>query len=102
MPDSATNVKESVFACPVKDSTDGRSNLFYISKEYNVNSSDMAYKAGRFVFAPSVNIPPFRSFVHLMLLAEEPAQAYTSDRFHVESYYLQIRSYIQMGIIIQV
>ena len=73
----------------MKDSSNGRLFLFFISKEYNINSLDVVtYKAGRFVFAPLTHEPVFEPTIDALLLAEEPAQAFTNENFQVESYYL--------------
>lgn len=87
-------IEEYVFVCPLEDAVNDKVIPFYISKEYNVGPFDEPRMPGRFIFrnlAQRVNIP------YYMVLAEEPAIAYTEPGFSIESYYLQMRKYIQPG-----
>lgn len=88
------NFKEFVFVCPLMDWSDSDIFPYYVSKEYNVALPGAPYKPGRFLFG--IIKPELKTYV---MLAEEPAAAFTKPGFNVEMYYLQIRRHAEPGTI---
>ena len=89
------NFQEYVFYCPFRDLDDEESTYhFHISKEYNVGPFSEPYMPGRFLIGHS----EAEKLDEIdLLLAEEPAKAYTKQGFDIELFYLQLRKYIGPG-----
>lgn len=87
--------KEYVFVCPMRNTQSNAVYGFYVSKEYNLSSGGESYKPGRFIVGDCTLRFPFPTIS--LILAEEPAKAYTEPDFNVELHYLRMRKYIQPG-----
>ena len=68
-----------------------------MSKEYNFGETGFPYKPGRFIIGNLREGYPDSDDSVQIILAEEPAGAYTRPGFNVEVHYLQIRKHAQMG-----
>ena len=86
---------EYTFLCPLKNWSNNRKYVFYVSREYNVSSFKELFKPGRFIHG--TNLQGFLPVSHVLILAEEPMCTYMEPNFDLELQYLQMRKYIEPG-----
>jgi len=73
-----------------------------VTKEYNVGLPDQSYRSGRFILVSEDRLDEHHEKGRLQVygdiaLAEEVAKTYVHHSFSLESYYLQIRTYVGLG-----